>query len=180
MIKGPPVPIAPSFVPVWAVHRNEVELAVEVRELYAVAALFALVIMDLSRELRPHGSRPACLRCCSVDSMRGLARDHDALIPRGVIVPTRARARGKLEHDPRGALLWIPPHHEHLHSIGHPGIGGPPRHGGARHEGTLGRSGLCARRRSRASASMLRERLRCFCFHNGSFFLILLSFPLAI
>src|SRR5690349_7850606 len=97
MIIGSPVPVAPSFVPVRAVHRNEVELAVEVRELYAVTALFALVIMDLSRELRPHGSRPACLRFCSLDSMCGLARDHDALIPRGVIVPTSVRARRKLE-----------------------------------------------------------------------------------
>ena len=43
--------------------------------------------MDLSRRLRPHGSRPACLRCCSLESMRELALDHDALIRRGVPVP---------------------------------------------------------------------------------------------
>ena len=43
------------------VHRLEVELVVEVHGDDAVAALFALVIMDLSRRLRPHGSRPACL-----------------------------------------------------------------------------------------------------------------------
>src|SRR5216683_1399881 len=41
------------------VHRLEVELAVEVHDDDAVAALFALVIMDLSRRLRPHGSMPA-------------------------------------------------------------------------------------------------------------------------
>ena len=46
------------------VYRLEVKLAVEVHEDGAVAALFALVIMDLSRRLRPHRSRPACLRCC--------------------------------------------------------------------------------------------------------------------
>src|SRR5216683_7854940 len=40
------------------VHRLEVELAVEVHNNDAVAALFALVIMDLSRRLRPHGSHP--------------------------------------------------------------------------------------------------------------------------
>src|SRR5260370_25020140 len=56
MIIGPTVPIAPSFVPVWAVHRNEVELAVEVHDNDAVAALFALVIMDLSRSDLPPGS----------------------------------------------------------------------------------------------------------------------------
>jgi hypothetical protein len=42
----------------------------------------------------------ACLRCCSLDSMRGLALDHDAVIRRGVPVPTRVRARRKLEQDP--------------------------------------------------------------------------------
>src|SRR5216684_378527 len=73
------------------VHRLEVELAVEVHDDDAVAALFALVIMDLSRRLRPHGSRPACLRCCSLESMRELALDHDALIRRGVPVPARVR-----------------------------------------------------------------------------------------
>jgi hypothetical protein len=30
------------------------------------------------------GGRPACLRWCSLDSMRGLALHHDALIRRGV------------------------------------------------------------------------------------------------
>jgi len=57
------------------VHRLEVELAIEVREDYAVGALFALVIMDLSRRLRPHRSRPACLRCSSLESMGELALD---------------------------------------------------------------------------------------------------------
>src|SRR5713101_6616072 len=48
------------------VHRLEVELAVEVHDDDAVAALFALVIMDLSRRLRPHGSRPPDTpRCAS-------------------------------------------------------------------------------------------------------------------
>jgi hypothetical protein len=41
------------------VHRVEVELAVEVHGDDAVAALFAFVIMDLSRRLLPHGSGPA-------------------------------------------------------------------------------------------------------------------------
>jgi hypothetical protein len=40
------------------VHRLEVELAVEVHG-DAADALFALVMIDLSRRLRPHGSRPA-------------------------------------------------------------------------------------------------------------------------
>src|SRR5712664_1787961 len=162
------------------VHRLEVELAVEVHDDYAVAALFALVIMDLSRRLRPHGSRPACLRCCSLESMRELALDHDALIRRGVPVPARVHARRKLLQELRGALVWIPPHREDLQSRVLLGIDGLPRNGVARREGTLGRSGFCDRRRSRARASMLRERLRCFCFHNGSFFLILLSFPLEV
>ena len=52
------------------VHRLEVELALEVHDDDAVAALFALVIMGLSRRLRPHGSRPACLRCCSLKVCR--------------------------------------------------------------------------------------------------------------
>ncbi len=47
-------------------------------------------------------------------------------------------------------------------------LDGPTSRCVARREGTLGRSGLCARRRSRPRASMFRERLRCFCFHNGS------------
>jgi hypothetical protein len=101
-----------------ALDRDEVDLAVEVKEDYAVGALFALVIMDQIRRLRPHGSWPACLRCCSLESMRVLALDHDGFIRRGVRVPTHVHARRKLEHDFRGALVWIPPHHEHLHSIG--------------------------------------------------------------
>jgi hypothetical protein len=36
---------------------------VEVHDDDAVASLFALVIMDLCRRLRPHRSRPVCLRC---------------------------------------------------------------------------------------------------------------------
>src|SRR6266568_6067997 len=152
------------------VHRLEVELVVEVHGDDAVAALFALVIMDLSRRLRPHGSRPACLRCCSLESMRELALDHDALIRRSVPMPARVHARGKLLQDLRGARVWIPPDREHLQSRVVLGIDGLPRNGVARREGTLGRSGLCARRRSRARASILSEGLRCFCFHNGSFF----------
>src|SRR4029077_18340500 len=92
-----------------ALDRVEVELAVEVHGDYAVAALFALVSVDLSRRLRPHGSRPACLRCCSLESMRVLALDHDAVIRRGVPVPVRVHARRKLLQDQRGALVWIPP-----------------------------------------------------------------------
>src|SRR6266849_2632498 len=141
------------------VHRLEVELAVEVHDDDAVAALFALVIMDLSRRLRPHGSRPACLRCCSLESMRELALDHDALIRRGVPVPARVHARRKLLQELRGALVWIPPHREHLQSRVLR-IDGLPRNGVARREGTLGRSGLCARRRSRARASIFLRTCR--------------------
>src|SRR5713226_2589925 len=141
------------------VYRNEVELAVEVHDDDAVAALFALVIMDLSRRLRPHGSRPACLRCCSLESMRELTLDHDALIRRRVPVPARVHARRKLLQDLRGALVWIPPHREHLQSRVL-GIDGLPRNGVARREGTLGRSGLCARRRSRARASIFLRKCR--------------------
>src|SRR5260370_2468078 len=103
-----------SFAP--SVHRVEVELTVEVHGDDAVAALFALVIMDLSRRLRPHGSRPTRLRCGSLESMRELALDHDALIRRGVPVPARVHACRKLLQDQRGALGWIPPHYEHHHS----------------------------------------------------------------
>ena len=49
---------------------------------------------------------------------------------------SRVRARRKLEQDPRGALFGIAPHHRHLHSIGLLGIGGLPRNGVARREGT--------------------------------------------
>src|SRR5215468_6268644 len=90
-------------------HRNEVEVVVEVHDDDAVATLFAFVIMDLSRRLRPRRSRPACLRCCSLESMGELALDHDALIRRGVPVPARVHACGKLLQDLRGALVWIPP-----------------------------------------------------------------------
>jgi hypothetical protein len=64
--------------------------------------------MNLYRRLRPHGSRPACLRCCSSKRMRELALDHDALVGRGVPVPARVHARRKLLHDLRGTLVWIP------------------------------------------------------------------------
>src|SRR5260370_12541104 len=47
------------------VLRAEVELTVEVHGDDAVAALFALVIMALSPRLRPPGSLPASLPCCS-------------------------------------------------------------------------------------------------------------------
>src|SRR5207245_3625076 len=98
------------------VYRLEVELAVEVNDDDAIASLFALVLIDLSRRLRPHGSRPACLRCSSLGSMRELALDHDALIRRGVPVPARVHARRKLLQELRGALVWIPPHREDLQS----------------------------------------------------------------
>src|SRR5690349_17762103 len=163
------VPIQTTSIPFLLglhVYRYEVELAVEVHDDDAVGARFALVIMDLSRGLRPHGSRPACLRCCSLESMREVALDHDAVIRRGVPVPARVHARRKLLQDQRGALVWIPPRHGH-HQSRVLGIDGLPRNGLARREDTLGRSGLCALRRSRARASILRERLRCF--HNGSF-----------
>src|SRR5258708_38654704 len=84
-----------------ALDRHEVELAVEVHGDYALAALFALVIMDLSRRLRPHGSRPACLPCCSLESMRELALDHDAVIRRAPPVPARLHAPTVLLHDHR-------------------------------------------------------------------------------
>src|SRR5713101_3620993 len=150
-----------AFLLRLCVHRLEVELVVEVHGDDAVAALFALVMMDLSRRLRPHGSRAARLRCCSLESMRELALDHDALISRAVPVPARVHASRILLQDQRGALVWIPPHHEHLQSRMVLGIDGLPRNGVARREGTLGRSGLCARRRSSARASILRERLCC-------------------
>src|SRR5258708_8425483 len=114
--------IGPPFLLRLHVYRHEVELAVEVHDNDAVGALFALVIMDLSRRLRPHGSRPACLRCCSLERMRELALDHDSLIRRGVPVPARVHTRRKLFHDLRGPLVapgpsrpsaWIPPHHQH-------------------------------------------------------------------
>src|SRR5258708_23766043 len=129
------------------VDRVEVELAVEVHGDYALAALFALVIMDLSRRLRPHGSRPAYLRCCSLESMRELALDHDAVIRRAVPVPARVHARRILLQDQRGAFVWIPPHHEHHESRVVLGIDGLPRTGVARREGTLGRFVLCDLRR---------------------------------
>jgi hypothetical protein len=97
-------------------HRVKVEFVVEVHGDDAAVALFALVMMDLSRRLRPHGSRPASLRCCSLESMREPALDHDALIRRCVPVPARFHARRILLQDQRGALVWIPPHHEHLKS----------------------------------------------------------------
>src|SRR5438128_5175637 len=114
---------------VWAKRFRwlEVELVVEVHGDDAVAALFALVITDLSRRLRPHGSRPACLRCSSLGSMRELALDHDALIRRGVPVPARVHARRKLLQELRGALVWIPPHREDLQSRVLLGIDGLPR-----------------------------------------------------
>jgi len=90
------------------VHRLEVELVVEVHGDDAVATLFALVIMDLSRRLRPHRSRPACLRCRSLESMRKLALDHDALIRRGVPVPARVHARGTFAGSPRRPRLDFP------------------------------------------------------------------------
>src|SRR6266705_2166280 len=152
--------IGPPFLLRLHVYRHEVALAVEVHDDDAVGALFALVIMDLSRRLRPHGSRPACLRCCSLERMRELALDHDALIRRGVPVPARVPTRRKLLQDLRGALVWIPPHREHLQSRVL-GIDGLPRNGVARREGTLACSGLCARRRSRARASILSESLGC-------------------
>jgi hypothetical protein len=48
-------------------------------------------------------------RCCSLENMRELALDHDALIRRCVPVPARVHARRKLLQDLRGALVWIPP-----------------------------------------------------------------------
>jgi len=129
-------------------YRLEVELAVELHDDDAVATLFALVIMDLSCRLRPHRSRPACLRCCSLESMRELALDYDTLIRRGVPVPARVHARRKLLQDLRGALVWIPPHREHQQSRVL-GIDGLPRNGVAGCEGTFAGSGFCARRRSR-------------------------------
>src|SRR5262245_41725824 len=108
--------IGPPFLLRLHVYRHEVELAVEVHDDDAVGALFALVIMDLSRGLRPHGSRPACLRCSSLESMRELALDHGALIRRGVPVPARVHTRRKLLQELRGALVWIPPHREDLQS----------------------------------------------------------------
>jgi len=83
-------------------------------------------------------------------------------------VPVLVHARMKLLPDLRGALVWIPTLRKHLQSRVL-GIDELPRNGVARREGTLRRSGLCARRRSRARASILSEGLRCFCFHNGSF-----------
>src|SRR5579864_8135538 len=74
--------IGPPFLLRLHVYRHEVELAVEVHDDDAVASLFALVVVDLSRRLRPHGSRPACLRCCSLERMRELTLDHDTLIRR--------------------------------------------------------------------------------------------------
>src|SRR5260370_37481356 len=117
--------LGPPFLLRLHVYRHEVELAVEVHDDDAVGALFALVIIDLSRRLRPHGSRPACLRCCSLERMRELALDHDALVRRGVPVPARAHTCRKLLHDLRGALVargplrpaaGIPPPHQSTQS----------------------------------------------------------------